>query len=151
MNVWCLERVWHRNMHDSPFLASYHTSITLKDKFSGATWPWMPVVSSAAQLRKQNSLPSWRKNWLAKISWEVICLLVVLHECLKAFSRAIFTSCDFCLTGILGTNQFLWKCDSIGPLNPVTLSLIPCFPGEVLTGKARSRIRIGVALRGGWH
>lgn len=66
------------------------------------------------------------------------------------FPRAIFISCDFCLTGGLGTSS----CEKETPLDHTTPShcaLNPLLPGEVLVlnGKAQSRIRIGIALKGG--
>lgn len=81
-----------------------------------------------------------------------LCLLVELHAYCKGFSRTIFTLCDFCLTGGLGTNACV-KWDSFGPLAPTTFPLIPCFLGEMFaipTGKAQCGSRLGIALEGGW-
>lgn len=68
----CVEWLWHGNMHDSPFLASYLTSIWshLKISFSGPVWPWMLVVSFLCRSTEATELSSKLKEKLA--GWDFL-------------------------------------------------------------------------------
>jgi len=81
-------------------MTSYRTSIlSLKDAFflvqSGPKRQWFPQLLNQGKrtlFQLEGKLAVW--GFLSSDP-------VVLHGCLTGFSRAIFTSCDFGLTGSL--------------------------------------------------
>lgn len=117
------------------------SGLRLHQQYADSCCSMVPHVSSFLCCSTvATELPTWRKSRLPRMSWAVLHLLIIHHGCLKGFSRAVFTSCNVCFTGGLGTS-------SPRPLSPAALPSIPCFLGKVvafLDGEAQSGIRIKI-------